>query len=215
MDKAANCSDFCYVEFIFSIFKLGFETKKVDIFGLTILTLFLYISFIAKRNLALFYFSYLIFVEDYLVHFQKIHRHFRETLEKWVVYVFIFYLLFFAPFRFLESLKLSNYDGYCMGGSVKYPCRLISEYDFEKGARIYNRYEWGGYLIKELPDQKIFVDGRMPAWINNKKHESPYLTYLHILQTKGDWVRQLANLQTDYILISPYTFMDLERGVQR
>ncbi len=32
------------------------------------------------------------------------------------------------------------------------------------GTRLYNEYGDGGFLLWWLPDQKIFIDGRMPAW---------------------------------------------------
>jgi hypothetical protein len=34
----------------------------------------------------------------------------------------------------------------------------------EAGARIFNEYEWGGYLGLELPDQPIFIDGRADVY---------------------------------------------------
>jgi hypothetical protein len=32
------------------------------------------------------------------------------------------------------------------------------------GQRLYNDYAYGGFLLWWLPDTKIFIDGRMPAW---------------------------------------------------
>lgn len=32
------------------------------------------------------------------------------------------------------------------------------------GTRLYNEYAHGGFLLWWLPDEKIFIDGRMPAW---------------------------------------------------
>ena len=34
----------------------------------------------------------------------------------------------------------------------------------ELGARLYNDYGFGGFLLWWLPDDKTFIDGRMPAW---------------------------------------------------
>jgi hypothetical protein len=34
----------------------------------------------------------------------------------------------------------------------------------EGGGRLYNDYGYGGFLLWWLPDEKIFIDGRMPAW---------------------------------------------------
>ena len=30
--------------------------------------------------------------------------------------------------------------------------------------RIFSEYGWGGYLIWKLPEKKVFIDGRMPSW---------------------------------------------------
>jgi len=32
------------------------------------------------------------------------------------------------------------------------------------GTRLYNDYGLGGFLLWWLPDEKVFIDGRMPAW---------------------------------------------------
>jgi hypothetical protein len=34
----------------------------------------------------------------------------------------------------------------------------------DAGARIFNKYEWGGYLGLEVPDQPIFIDGRADVY---------------------------------------------------
>jgi len=74
---------------------------------------------------------------------------------------------------------------------------------------IFNAYEWGGYLAWHLPNRKTFVDGRMPAWPtpNNK---SPYIIYLEIIQARPGFNQALAQYQTDCLLISKGTFLDLE-----
>jgi len=30
--------------------------------------------------------------------------------------------------------------------------------------QIFSSYDWGGYLIWQLPEKKVFIDGRMPSW---------------------------------------------------
>lgn len=39
-----------------------------------------------------------------------------------------------------------------------------------RSGRIFSSYHWGGYLIWKLPEQKVFVDGRMPSW----RWQAPY-----------------------------------------
>jgi len=35
---------------------------------------------------------------------------------------------------------------------------------------MFNDYDWGGFIIWQYPEQKVFVDGRMPSWRQNGKH---------------------------------------------
>jgi hypothetical protein len=42
--------------------------------------------------------------------------------------------------------------------------RWIRSHHEEVGTRLYNDYGFGGFLLWQLPDEKIFIDGRMPAW---------------------------------------------------
>ena len=89
-----------------------------------------------------------------------------------------------------------------------YPCKAV---EFLKQAgdtgAIFNRYEWGGYLVWKMPDRQFFVDGRMPAW--SLAGKSPYTIYLEALQNLPGWQKVLADYGMEWILISPDTFMDL------
>ncbi len=94
------------------------------------------------------------------------------------------------------------------------PCEAVEFLKGQEVGNIFNRYEWGGFLIWHLPEYKIFVDGRMPAW---GKSVSPYTIYLHTLQTRQaggqtqpGWQETLDQYDITYILISPNTFMDLK-----
>lgn len=49
--------------------------------------------------------------------------------------------------------------------SASYPKKAV---DFLKTnpseGQVFSPYFWGGYLIWKLPEQKVFIDGRMPSW---------------------------------------------------
>ncbi|HMU30890.1 MAG TPA: hypothetical protein PLY42_03650 [Nitrospira sp.] len=42
--------------------------------------------------------------------------------------------------------------------------RWIRAHRDETGTRLYNDYSYGGFLLWQLPGERIFIDGRMPAW---------------------------------------------------
>jgi len=59
-----------------------------------------------------------------------------------------------------------------------YPIRAISYLqEHPQGGRIFFPYEWGGCLSWRLPEQKVFIDGRMPSWRwqKNLPGESNYI----------------------------------------
>jgi len=97
------------------------------------------------------------------------------------------------------------------------PCGAVEFLKKQEPGPIFNRYEWGGFLIWQLPEYKIFVDGRMPAWRDATRSlgegwadKSPYTIYLETLQTRPGWQETLDKHDIIYILISPNTFMDLK-----
>lgn len=93
---------------------------------------------------------------------------------------------------------------------LSYPYEAVDFLKNQKeGGVIFNRYEWGGFLIWQLPEYKFFVDGRMPAWITGLSSKSPYTIYLETLQTQPGWQETLQEYHIDWILISPGTFMDI------
>ncbi len=69
--------------------------------------------------------------------------------------------------------------------SKKYPYRAV-EYIKNNpiNGKMWNRYEWGGYLIWQLPDHKTFIDGRMASWRNGD--DLFFKDYLDITFNKGD-----------------------------
>lgn len=50
---------------------------------------------------------------------------------------------------------------------TEYPIEAVEwirDHRGELGDRLYNDYGYGGFLLWWLPEEKIFIDGRMPAW---------------------------------------------------
>ena len=110
------------------------------------------------------------------------------------------------PQTIKTNRSLADYD---QQSAVVYPTEAIKFLKNQPSpGPLFNRYEWGGYLIWQLPKFPIFVDGRMPTW-ETPSSKSPYTIYLETLQTQPGWEETLTEYQIDWILISPGTFMDL------
>jgi hypothetical protein len=64
--------------------------------------------------------------------------------------------------------------------------------------RIFNSYNWGGYLIWEYPDQKVYVDGRTDLFGDEILSE-----WLTVVQAGDGWKDSLAKWGVTRVIIEP------------
>lgn len=64
--------------------------------------------------------------------------------------------------------------------------------------QIFNEYNWGGYLIWNLRDFKIFVDGRTDLFGDEIIGE-----WVEIINAEENWQKKLDLWEIDYVLIRP------------
>jgi hypothetical protein len=67
--------------------------------------------------------------------------------------------------------------------------------------RIFNHYNWGGYLIWQLPGRKFYIDGRMDNFFKNG--QSFLLEYITIISAKPGWTTLFNQYQPDSVLGYP------------
>ncbi|HEY3342856.1 MAG TPA: hypothetical protein VGK81_12595, partial [Anaerolineae bacterium] len=63
---------------------------------------------------------------------------------------------------------------------------------------IFNEYSWGGYLIWNLPEHKVYIDGRMPSWQTPDQHILE--DYVHISDLAPDWMDTLLASHATLVL---------------
>lgn len=191
------------------LFSLVSSKKTLPLFPLLSVFLFVFLALLARRNLPFAYFSliFLYFDDKFLsFHFTS------KSLPSFFITPLLIIGIITASFiNFPRTNRMNtNWNAFCNESSVVYPCRAV---DFLKNQKmkgnIFNTYEWGGFLIWRLPEFKVFVDGRMPAW-PHPSGKSPYTIFLEIIQTKSGWERTLQSYKINWLLISPGTFLDLE-----
>jgi hypothetical protein len=68
----------------------------------------------------------------------------------------------------------------------------------EASGKIFNEYNWGGYLIWTTPAMPVFIDGRTDLFGDEIIGE-----WMQILQTQGDWQQKLDRWQVNWVLIEP------------
>lgn len=66
-----------------------------------------------------------------------------------------------------SMLTYSVFDGYGVDREAPYPKIIASNLVRTPcDGNVFAHYDFGGYLIWKVPDQKLFIDGRMPSWLD-------------------------------------------------
>lgn len=100
--------------------------------------------------------------------------------------------------------------------STEYPIEAVEwamAHRGRLGARLYNDYGFGGFLLWWLPQEKIFIDGRMPAWRIGDR----WIFYDYLLLTAGDppALEVLDKYHVDWALVELGTPLDWALTNQR
>jgi hypothetical protein len=76
--------------------------------------------------------------------------------------------------------------------------KFVMEHPERFRGKMFNHYKWGGFLMKELPEHRVFIDGR-PDFYGEKLCRD----YLDIENLQSDWREQLAQYDISWILVPP------------
>jgi len=182
-----------------------------DIFWVLAVILTAYLALSARRNLPLFFLIQGISLcwmlpEVRLAGTAGTRRRELDILMIIPISLILFYALLIQLPR---TVRLnSNWESYCSEGIARMPRKAVA-FMRREGIRgnIFNFYRWGGFLAWQLPENKIFVDGRMPAW-PHPSGKSPYTIHLEVLQAQRGYQNILDRYNISWILIPGGTFLD-------
>lgn len=144
---------------IFYFYERLRKKMALDWWQVFLVVLFLFLSWQSRRHFPLFLIvSFGLLLEVYSDFFKDIKLAYRNWLKGLVITCLI--LLIVA--KTLTITPASNpFHYFCQ----EYPCQAV---DFLKNNpfyheyNIFNKYSWGGFLIRVWPEKKIFIDGRLP-----------------------------------------------------
>jgi len=187
---------------------VGASNKRLALVDFFLVTGFGYLGLIAARNIPLFAFTAAIVLtrhaDDLYQSWAKkreisIFQNSGESLgwQVWVNRGLVIVLIFAV------AVKL---------GSVMVPGENLMEIheampadavqfikEAEPQGRLFNAYNWGGYLIWALPGYPVFVDGRADL------HGDEIINqWVHVIQAKNGWQEILATWDISLILLEPY-----------
>ncbi len=142
---------------------LPWTWRRLDVVKLGLAVIFFVISLTSWRNLPFFPLIALPLLGDMIDQlFPKgIYYYLRN---RWLVVGLVPIIIYIGYLRYYEILPYT-YDPSAWGRIAGYPYQA-AQYIKEKqpAGKLFNEYNWGGYLIWQLPEKQVFIDGRMAVW---------------------------------------------------
>ena len=165
--------------------------RRIEPFRWTIFMLFLALSLRHWRNVPFFLLVSLPLSAEMLSVFMLRARDFllaKQWSVKYVSFAVVIAMVIGMVLLGSNHLKRVVRSGLEPEGFFReseYPIEAVQwirSHRDQVGARLYNDYGWGGFLVWQLPSEKIFIDGRMPAW----KLENRWIFYDYVALTAWD-----------------------------
>ncbi|MEA1963380.1 MAG: hypothetical protein U9M94_04050 [Patescibacteria group bacterium] len=163
-----------FIIFILIIILLFFENKnrKINFWHFFSSLMLLIAAFKSRRNFPLFFIASLplIAAVSNTINKNNFKKIYFYLFKNKYIYFFLITGLSISIFLVLFLTNFTNTPFKNKKFCRFYPCGALKKIKTlpQKNLKIFNNYGWGGYLIWNLPDHKIFIDGRLPMLqVNN------------------------------------------------
>jgi len=177
---------------------LIFSYKRTDYTYLVICLVFLYLGLSSWRHMPLFLIvstPLWVSITEELVGEELL----GVVRRKWFLAFMVLAVFLIAmqkigrdiPFSY--SVERLSKDGAYPLGAVKY----LKDNPIE--GKMFNEYNWGGYLIWQYPEKKVFIDGRMPSW--KYKDQKIFEEFNKVSVFEGDWQAVLDKYDVSFALV--------------
>ena len=173
--------------------------RKVTLEELLLYVAFLAMSLRAQRNVAVFMIVATPIVAAHLA--SAWPRLGRELVAApaWFGYALLIVAIGLGAAR-LKMTGACWTDEAAYGKTGKYPYLAIADVAQEPpDGRGMCLYAWGGYLLRRLPDHKVFIDGRMAIW--KQDGSQVFADYDKLYCAQQGCVDLLRRYQFDWILV--------------
>ncbi len=186
---------------------VGLSGRKILWSDLFLAGGFAYMGLMAGRNIALFGLAAPMVITRHLSPIldnwfeTKLHIHpsgrvtRRQNILNWVLLAILFIaVLAKVVLVYPASANEKAFQKIFPVGAVNYIQQTKPE------GRIFNSYNWGGYLIWNLPDYPVFIDGRTDLYDDDLIGE-----WIKVVKGEDGWEETLDKWHVTFILIEPGT----------
>ena len=176
-----------------------FATKKINLVNirkLALLFLFAYFGTLSRKNVPFFFLVFIPIIGEELKNsfLLKKLKPFDLSIKALMIL-----LMLFAAVPKIQSVDWrikraeKSFEYYCQ--EVSYPYKAV-EYikKHSLSGNMFNLYNWGGFLIWQLPEYPVFIDGRMPGG-------KIFSEYKQVVNLEEEWQKVLEKYQVEWILV--------------
>jgi len=177
---------------------LAFSWRKVDSTKIWIGVIFFLIAISSWRNMPLFPLVTLPLLSEMIDKLSPkgIYYCLRSG---WAIILVIALLGYVAYDRYYTIIPLSTNDE-LFGAIHKYPYGAVQYIKTNHlPGKMFNEYNWGGYLVWKLPEKKVFIDGRMAIW--KTKTQNIFDEYLQLSKTEDTTPAILDKYEIGWALV--------------
>lgn len=177
---------------------LAFSWRRVDSTKIWIGLFFFFIAISSWRNMPLFPLVTLPLLSEMIeILFPKgIYYHLRSG---WAILLAITLLGYVGYDRYYTIIPVSTHEE-LFGVVHKYPYAAVQYIKAnDLPGKMFNEYNWGGYLIWQLPEKKVFIDGRMAIWTTPT--QNIFDEYLQLSRAEDTTSTILEKYQIDWVLV--------------
>lgn len=191
--------------FIIFIFNHKFTKQKIKIFDFLLLAIFSYLSISSIRHIPLFFIFIIPYVSTFFTEFYELIKKNQDSRQKFdkikpILIIFLIVINGFSIFNLIKYSHRITEEAFYPKIAVKF---LKDNPRILNNSRIFSNHGWGGYLIYNLPEKKVFVDGRMNSWRHHQaENEDDYIfyKYINIMEGKEELQPYLDRYEINLIL---------------
>jgi len=158
----------------FALFLFGaqFFAKKHDFTLIALSAIFFVFALLAWRNLPLFFIASsplaVLTIENFT------GKNLLDLIKTPTILLIIFALAFYAGWHNIKQVWVQDTNPQTLAKEANFPYGavkfLASNHLPLATDHLFNEYNWGGYILWQMPNQKVFIDGRMVHWKLPSKH---------------------------------------------
>lgn len=175
------------------------KIKTLDLWQLSLVFLFLILSFKSRRHFPLMFIATFPFLVQALSETFEAGDLKSFLISKKLKYFLLVCLGLAGLSQYVDLRPMVDpFNYFCS----KYPCEATKFLQREvqyRDLNILNDYDWGGYLIWAYPEKKLFIDGRLPqvAYAGRSFLEE----YYDFFRKKTDYEKKLEQYNIKLVLI--------------